>query len=1277
MIIVSVRAFEQHFFKRLVSYILCFVMFICAFISAPVTAATERVLQISSIVSNYCFFGQEAEVTIGKTYVFTYKYAPGLSNEIHIFKNRREDAVDFEKIQIPERNNFYYRAVRFTADSSKIWVGFRIIDDIPYYMYCGDFCLYDTEQPKTNLLKDANFNENGYTLSEKWTNPYGLSANSGYAYGGFSIEDISKAGGSEIFKKNPEDLKYALRLDKALSYQWFGQQVALEKGKTYVFTYKFSKGSNAYPCVYRNMKETPVFTDKYEDEFTRTTVVSFSPPADSLENATGQKLIWVGIRTGEPRGADEYLFDFRLYSTDEPNLNLFEDSDFIAGSDFFDGNIWKTAWNLPVDSGFTKVKLENAGGTGIFEKKKMTGNILCLSPYLYYEFFGQQVELEIGKTYVFSYYHSKGDNSYPNIFKDLSEGSVKADVKSEGLNYFKKTVIFTPPPDALDGKNGKKLIWVGIRSGEKRKADEYCGGFSLYDTEAPGKNLFIDCGMTDIGNKWCNAYGGKTAAGFTVTDAQTVSAPQMFRKSISNKYIIKMSDTASYQWFGQQVALEYGKTYKFSYLYSPEDTGIPVIYKNLHEEAIKPSEITEDENFFMKTVTFTPSADALTDSSGKKLIWVGIRGGEKSLSPVYYGNFRLYNANEPQKNLFRDGDWLENYDVINKDCWRSAWGDEISDCFTKVTAEQDGKGDIFSRTVKVNVHFNVMANNKIYTNTLYAGEHTKPPELPLSDYYVVAGWYKDSEFAEKWNFKRDTPAADITLYAKWVERGDTDLDGKLNILDMIRLKKHLAGIRKLNGENLIAAKVTGNGEISAVDLVILRKRLLGAEKGNEIKVLSGGADRSAEELAERISTAQNALSCKGRIYYVSNSGSDSNSGTSALTPFATLEKAVNTAGSGNTVLLERGSVFRVPNGVVLQNDAAYGAYGEGKKPEIWGSPRNYADGSLWKKSRGENIWEMNFIRSDAGIIIFDGGKIAGDMKYYLHDLKSNGDYIFDSSAHKLYIYNDSGNPGEIYSDIEIGSRTILFCVRNGGYSVNIDNLAFKYSGTFAVRGSEGCEKISITNCDISYIGGSLFEDESNRYGNGIEFTYGCRDITVESCRISQIYDAGFTFQISGDEAEKFHTFKNITVKNNLFEYCSWAFEWWIASEKHIVENIEINGNIMRFSGFGIAGDKRHPSHIRGPWVTQNFRITDFKIIGNTFDLTNGSFYAWTLPYDVQPGHTVRGNYYYQGRVFSSKKVPYTAFGTENAFKYADSLQELRTAVESIDAEPAEILWLEN
>ena len=139
MIIVSVRAFEQHFFKRLVSYILCFVMFICAFISAPVTAATERVLQISSIVSNYCFFGQEAEVTIGKTYVFTYKYAPGLSNEIHIFKNRREDAVDFEKIQIPERNNFYYRAVRFTADSSKIWVGFRIIDDIPYYMYCGDF----------------------------------------------------------------------------------------------------------------------------------------------------------------------------------------------------------------------------------------------------------------------------------------------------------------------------------------------------------------------------------------------------------------------------------------------------------------------------------------------------------------------------------------------------------------------------------------------------------------------------------------------------------------------------------------------------------------------------------------------------------------------------------------------------------------------------------------------------------------------------------------------------------------------------------------------------------------------------------------------------------------------------------------------------------------------------------------------------------------------------------------------------------------------------------
>lgn len=37
------------------------------------------------------------------------------------------------------------------------------------------------------------------------------------------------------------------------------------------------------------------------------------------------------------------------------------------------------------------------------------------------------------------------------------------------------------------------------------------------------------------------------------------------------------------------------------------------------------------------------------------------------------------------------------------------------------------------------------------------------------DYYFV-GWYKEPEFISLWNFAEDRVYADITLYAKWIEK---------------------------------------------------------------------------------------------------------------------------------------------------------------------------------------------------------------------------------------------------------------------------------------------------------------------------------------------------------------------------------------------------------------------------------------------------------------------------------------------------------------------------
>ena len=55
--------------------------------------------------------------------------------------------------------------------------------------------------------------------------------------------------------------------------------------------------------------------------------------------------------------------------------------------------------------------------------------------------------------------------------------------------------------------------------------------------------------------------------------------------------------------------------------------------------------------------------------------------------------------------------------------------------------------------------------------------------------------------------------------------GDTTGDGKVNIMDLIRLRKHLAGDSV--DINLSNADVTGDGKVNVMDLIRLRKYLAG------------------------------------------------------------------------------------------------------------------------------------------------------------------------------------------------------------------------------------------------------------------------------------------------------------------------------------------------------------------------------------------------------------------------------------------------------------------
>ena len=68
-------------------------------------------------------------------------------------------------------------------------------------------------------------------------------------------------------------------------------------------------------------------------------------------------------------------------------------------------------------------------------------------------------------------------------------------------------------------------------------------------------------------------------------------------------------------------------------------------------------------------------------------------------------------------------------------------------------------------------------------------------------------------------------------------------------------------------------------------------------------------------------------------YYVSNNGSDNNPGTKSL-PFQTINKAITTVQSNQSIGLERGSIFQDTISFYSKNNISIGAYGIGTNPVV-------------------------------------------------------------------------------------------------------------------------------------------------------------------------------------------------------------------------------------------------------------------------------------------------------------------------------------------------------
>lgn len=342
----------------------------------------------------------------------------------------------------------------------------------------------------------------------------------------------------------------------------------------------------------------------------------------------------------------------------------------------------------------------------------------------------------------------------------------------------------------------------------------------------------------------------------------------------------------------------------------------------------------------------------------------------------------------------------------------------------------------------------------------------------------------------------------------------------------------------------------------------------------------------------------------GRTFYVSAEGNDSADGLSPERAWRSLQK-VNEANLGwsDTVRFRCGDVFRgqlIPQSGRYNMPIVYSYYGEGAKPII--EPSYDASSETdWVKV-GRKLWKCEKkSQNELGNVIFDHGESGCGWKVDKVEQLGRKNLNFCWVRDQMAIYMVSRkNPALRYKSIELAEKLHVID-QTDCHDIVYEGLWLRYGAAHGIGGS-GVSRVSILNCDISWIGGSTlyFDDagRSVRYGNGIEFWGAAQDIRVENCQIWECWDAGLTNQSNIDGVVQ----KNIYWIGNKIWNCEYSYEYWQQGEGAVTENIVFEKNICTDAGRGWGHKRRwNPNAAHIMFYDTTADIHGFIIRGNTFE----------------------------------------------------------------------------
>jgi len=607
--------------------------------------------------------------------------------------------------------------------------------------------------------------------------------------------------------------------------------------------------------------------------------------------------------------------------------------------------------------------------------------------------------------------------------------------------------------------------------------------------------------------------------------------------------------------------------------------------------------------------------------------------------------------------------------------------------------------NISSVEVRKMVNGEVVGPNLVSNGGFYFGSNktittpikTKPSGSEYFKEEELIGWQPDGSYSTNKSIK-------ITDYTKYsfpvTQEYSTRMTNLIRVLLGEKIKSPANPYEDMNDDI----------SVDILDLVLTKKSAANAatyksvdQRSEEFKNYYVNGN-NATDLTKLANNKMLATSYSGTTYYVDAvNGSDSNSGKSQSSAWKTISKVNNASyNKGDAVLFKCGQTWRRANSgtaaLVCKNNVTYGSYGTGAKPLINGSVYNYAN-RTWS-NQGNNIWKTQTRNNgssvhsydDVGIVVFDG--TIGNMKATKAELSKEGDFWnsdvmggTEGGDGYVYVYCTS-DPSSKYSDIEIGQKMSVVELKTG---VTVNNIAVMYGGEHGMNAG-GKSNIAISNCQVSYIGGSHCTSQGKyaRFGNGIQFGQGGEYLRVKNCYVTDVFDSAITFQ---SWTTTVYNWSNVNFSNNLIERCFMGLEFF-AQEQSSLSGIYFTNNIIRDTGGWSYDERIGDPTVIGTWLCASIKCgqdcyyentSEFYIYNNILDRSKGSLVMWWFnaagvsdaERRTQPGLNVYNNSYYQCENDGNRLMN---FSDQNGYSGVGT-GALANAVSSFDGNPTEVKYV--